>query len=79
MIMKNSTYDILKWIQRIVLPALATFYIGLGEIWVGIINLPYPAQIAATITLVDTFLGALLGISAAAYNKAMETDDHVEV
>ena len=76
MIMDNKVYDILKWIQRIVLPALATFYIGLGEIWVGIIDLPYPAQIAATITLIDTFLGALLGVSAANYKKVME-DGHI--
>lgn len=75
MIMKNSTYDILKWIQRIVLPALATLYIGFGEIWAGVINLPYPAQVGATITLIDTFLGAILGISAAAYNKALEHGD----
>ena len=69
MIMDNKVYDVLKWIQRIVLPALATLYIGLGDIWVGIIDLPYPSQVAATITLIDTFLGALLGISSAAYYK----------
>jgi hypothetical protein len=48
------------------LPALSAFYIGLGQIWS---NIPYPAQIGATIMLVDTLLGALLGISSIQYAK----------
>lgn len=70
--MSNETYDVLKWIQRIVLPALATFYLALGTIWTGIIELPYPEAISATITAVDALLGTLLGVSAANYNKEME-------
>lgn len=69
MIMNNRTYDILKWIQRIVLPAAATLYLALGTIWTGVIDLPYPEPIAATITAIDAFMGALLGVSSAAYNK----------
>lgn len=67
MIFKNSkVYDVLKWIALVVLPALSTFYIGLGQIWS---NIPYPAQIGATIMLIDTLLGALLGISSIQYAK----------
>ena len=58
--MSNKLYDILKWIALVVLPALSTLYIGLGQFW----NIPYPSQIAGTIMLVDAFLGALLGISS---------------
>lgn len=66
MIFKNSrVYDILKWIALVVLPALSTLYIGLGQFW----NIPYPSQIAGTIMLVDAFLGALLGISSIQYAK----------
>ncbi len=72
MIMSDRLYDTLKGIQRILLPALATLYIGFGEVWAGVIALPYPAQIAATITLIDTFLGVMLGISASNYNKIHE-------
>ena len=63
--LSNKIYDILKWIALIVLPAIATLYTGLSSTW----NLPFGEQISATITLVDTFLGALLGISAVKYNK----------
>lgn len=65
MILSNKTYDILKWIAQIALPALGALYFGLSKIW----GLPYGEEIVGTITIVDTFLGALLGISTANYNK----------
>ena len=63
--MKNKTYDILKWIALVVLPALGTLYFAISSIW----NLPYGEQIVGTITAIDAFLGALLGISSVQYNK----------
>lgn len=72
LIIPNVIYDCLKWVQRLFLPALATLYLALGAIWKDIIYLPYPEQVAATITAVDTFLGVILGISTANYNKAQE-------
>lgn len=66
--MSNKTYDILKWIAQIVLPALGTLYFALSAIW----GLPYGEQVVGTITAVDAFLGALLGISTAQYKKAKE-------
>lgn len=63
--MSNKTYDILKYIAQIVLPALGTLYFALSSIW----GLPYGEQIVGTITAVDAFLGALLGISSVKYNK----------
>lgn len=63
--MSNKTYDILKYIAQIVLPALGTLYFALSSIW----GLPYGEQIVGTITAIDAFLGALLGISTARYNK----------
>lgn len=61
----NKTYDILKWIALIVLPAIATLYNGLANIW----GFPYGNEIVCTITAIDTFLGALLGVSTKNYNK----------
>lgn len=66
--MKNSTYDILKYIAQIVLPALGALYFALSQIW----GLPYGEQIVGTITALDCFLGAILGISTAVYNKKLE-------
>lgn len=66
--MKDNTYDILKFIAQILLPALGSLYFGLATIW----GLPYAEQVIGTITVIDTFLGALLGISTAKYNKEVE-------
>lgn len=63
--MSNKVYDILKFIAQIVLPAIGTLYFALAGIW----NLPYGEQVIGTITAVDTFLGALLGLSSMSYNK----------
>ena len=63
--MKNKTYDILKWVAMIVLPALSALWLGLSNLW----GFPYGEEIAGTITLVDTFLGAVLMVSTSQYNK----------
>ena len=63
--MSNKVYDVLKWIAMYLLPARGTLYFALSGIW----NLPYGEQVVGTITAVDTFLGVLLGISTAQYNK----------
>ena len=68
--MSNKLYDILKWIALVGLPPLAAFYLGLAKYW----NLPYPEQISGTIMLVDTLLGAWLGISSIKYAKQLETE-----
>lgn len=66
--MSNKTYDTLKYIALYVLPALATLILTLGGIW----GIPYAEAIAATITAIDTFLGAILGISAKKYAESNE-------
>lgn len=66
--MNNKTYDVLKWIAQILLPAIGTLYFAIASIW----GLPYAEQIVGTITAVDAFLGALLGISTHYYNKERE-------
>lgn len=64
--MSNKVYDVLKWIAMYLLPALGTLYFTMAGIW----GLPYGEQVVGSITAVDTFLGVLLGISSAQYNKA---------
>lgn len=63
--LNNKTYDILCWIGRIVLPALAALYASLGEIW----GLPYTKEISTTIMGIDAFWNACLGINSANYYK----------
>ena len=57
--MNDRIYDLLKWIAMVVLPAIGTLYFALAGIW----DFPYGEEIVGTITAIDAFLGALLGIS----------------
>lgn len=59
----NKTYDVLKWIALIVLPAVAALYADLGPDW-GWYN---PHLVAKTITEVQIFLGVVLQISSNKY------------
>ena len=66
--MSNKTYDICKWIAQYLLPASATLYFALANIW----GFPYAEQVVGTISAIDTFLGVMLGISTIQYNKDNE-------
>ena len=66
--MSNKVYDVLKWIAQIALPAAGALYFALAKIW----GFPYATEVVGTISAVDAFLGALLGISTANYNKTLE-------
>ena len=68
--MSNKVYNILKWIAMYLLPGAGTLSFTLAGIW----GLPYGEQIVGTITAVDTFLGIILGISTAQYNKSIKTE-----
>lgn len=67
--MNDKVYNTLKWIAMILLPAAGTLYFALAGIW----GFPFPEEVVGTITAVDTFLGVLLGISTANYNKKNNT------
>ena len=61
----NKVYDVLKWIAQYLLPALGTLYFALSTIW----GFPYGEQVVGSITAIDAFLGAILGLSSATYYK----------
>ena len=62
--MSNKVYDILNIIAKIIAPA-ATFIGALMTIW----NIPYAEQVTATLAALDVFLGALVVIAKANYDK----------
>jgi hypothetical protein len=64
----NKTYDILKRVALIVVPALATFVNAIGIVW----GVPYTNEVTATITAFGVFLGAAIGVSSMNY----EPDTH---
>lgn len=74
MVFSNAVYDKLKWIALILLPALATLYLGLAKFW----PIPYPEQISGTIMLIDAFLGAVLQISTKKYNEDQKVLENKE-
>lgn len=61
--MNNQTYDILKRVALIIIPALATFVNAVGIVW----GVPYTTETTATITALGVFLGAALGVSSSKY------------
>lgn len=65
-LISNRLYDTLKWIAQILLPAIGALYFGLGDIW----NLPKVNEVVGTLTVIDAFLGVLLGASARQYNNS---------
>lgn len=69
--MSDKTYNTLKYIAQIVLPALGTLYFALAKIW----YLPFGEEIVGTITAIDAFLGALLKISSDNYYLDKEDED----
>lgn len=76
--MSNQTYDLLKWLCLLVLPACSTFVAVVFEIW----QIPFGTEIAQTITAVATLIGACLGVSSMNYYKteALEMpEDETEV
>lgn len=63
--MSNKVYDGLKFVSLVLLPALASLYFALGEVW----SIPFVKEVVATITILDTFLGLLLRNNSKAYQQ----------
>lgn len=67
--MSNRTYDIIKVTALVATPLIA-FLAALCSIW----NVPHAEQITASLTALDTLLGALVVVLAREYNKPVEID-----
>ena len=65
--LSNKTYDILKWISLVALPALTTFYGVVG----ATCHIPYTQEVLTIAVAFDTMLGTMLGISTSKYNKTL--------
>ena len=63
--LNDKTYDWLKWICCILLPAIGTFYVAMAGTW----GLPYADEVSKTTQALALFIGALIGISSAQYYK----------
>lgn len=65
MIFSEKMYESLKKTVQVVLPALATMYIVVAELW----NLPAAQPVSGTLTAIATFLGVILGVSSKQYKE----------
>lgn len=67
MILNNKFFTILKWILATAIAPTIALITGLGELYGFDTTL-----IVGTISLIATFLGALLGVSTYNYNKKVK-------
>ena len=63
--MTNKTYDILKWVVTVVLPAMLTFFGVVG----ATLQLPYTETVLTIGTAFVAMLSTILGVSSANYAK----------
>ena len=64
--MSNKTYDFVKRLVQVILPALGTLYFSLAGIW----DLPNSEKVVGSIVVLTTFLGVALGISSSRYSAS---------
>jgi len=65
-VIDSKIYNKLKFVALVLLPALSTLYFTLGSLW----GFPNVEQVIGTIAALDTFLGAVVGISSRNYNNS---------
>lgn len=63
--LSNSTYDILKWLVLVVIPALTTFYVVCDKTF----GWGYGEIVATISAALCACIGSIIGISTAQYNK----------
>ena len=64
----NKTYDVLKYVALIFIPALVTFVTTAGTE----LGYPHTEMLTVLISAFGTFLGALLVVSSNSYNKGVD-------
>ena len=70
--LKDSIYDLLKWIALIAIPAFVTFLSGVLDVDPKTVNI-----IVTIIAAIGTLIGSLIGVSTSAYKKEKEEADKV--
>ena len=63
--MSNKTFDTLRAICEVILPAVGTLYFALAKIW----GLPWGTEIVGTISAVSVCIGTIIGIKRREWNN----------
>ena len=64
----NKTYNSLKFVALVLLPAIATLYYALSTVW----GWGYGAEVVASMTALDTFFGILLNKMSRDYQNDID-------
>lgn len=64
--LNEKTYNILKWVAIIFIPALCTALFAIGQIW----DVENIGKIVGTLVALNTLLGVSIGVSTATYNAS---------
>lgn len=67
----NKTYDLLKNVVTVVLPATATLYVTLASLW----GFPNPEAVAGTFAALATFGGVVMRISTKKWDASDDKFD----
>lgn len=66
--LNNKTYDFIKFLTVVLLPALGTLYFALSQAW----GLPSGEAVLGTMMAIQVFIGAVMGISSKKYEESGE-------
>jgi hypothetical protein len=66
MLLSDKSYNVLKRVTQLILPAAGSLYFGLAQIW----GFPAGEQVVGTIALITTFFGVTLEISSHQYEAS---------
>lgn len=66
--LSNKTYDAVKQVVQVILPAAGALYFGLASLWTDVF--PQPEKVVGSIAIFATFLGVVLGITSRQYEKS---------
>lgn len=70
----DRTYDTLKWVALVAIPALEALWLTVGKAW----GFPYLTEIGTTIAAVGLFLATLIGVSSNTYYNDVDEEDEDE-
>lgn len=65
-LLSDKVYNWLKHTAAIVLPAITTLYVALAQVW----HFPKMDEVVTSLAALNTFIGALVGVSTKSYNKS---------
>jgi hypothetical protein len=74
-LLPDKLYNFIKFLALVGIPAIASGYFTLA----GTFGLPNTEKVIGFLTVLDTFLGLILGVSTRSYKKATQADGVINI